>query len=41
MLGKKCEGYCDACFSGKYPAEVPDYLVAKKDYDYCTPITRF
>jgi amidophosphoribosyltransferase len=40
MLGGHCNGYCDACFSGKYPAEVPDYLVAKKDYDYCTPIKR-
>ncbi len=41
MLGGKCSGYCDACFSGNYPAEIPDYLVAKKDYDYCTPIQRF
>ena len=40
MLGGRCSGYCDACFSGKYPAEVPDYLVAQKDYDYCTPIKR-
>ncbi len=40
MLGGHCSGYCDACFSGKYPAEVPDYLVAQKDYDYCTPIKR-
>ena len=40
MLGNRCCGYCDACFSGKYPAEVPDYLVAQKDYDYCTPIKR-
>ncbi len=40
MLGGKCEGFCDACFSGNYPAEIPDYLVAKKDYDYCTPIKR-
>ena len=35
-----CDGTCDACFSGNYPAEVPDYLVAQKDYDYCTPIKR-
>jgi amidophosphoribosyltransferase len=40
MLGGRCSGYCDACFSGKYPAEVPEYLVARKDYDYCTPIKR-
>lgn len=41
MLGGKCGGFCDACFSGNYPAEIPDYLVAKKDYDYCKPIKRF
>ena len=35
-----CGGTCDACFSGNYPAEVPDYLVARKDYDYCVPIKR-
>ena len=40
MLGESCGGYCDACFSGNYPAEVPKFLVAKKDYDYCTPIRR-
>ena len=41
MLGGRCEGFCDACFSGHYPAEIPDYLVSQKDYDYCTPIKRF
>ena len=40
MLGKPCAGFCDACFSGNYPADVPDYLVARKDYDYCVPIKR-
>lgn len=40
MLGRACGGYCDACFSGKYPGDIPDYLVAQKDYDYCTPIKR-
>ena len=40
MLGGRCEGYCDACFSGNYPAHVPDYTTADKDYDYCTPIKR-
>lgn len=40
MLGGNCSGYCDACFSGKYPAPVPDYLIANKDYNYCTPIKR-
>ena len=41
MIGGGCSGYCDACFSGKYPAPVPDYLIANKDYDYCTPIKRY
>ncbi|TQI65609.1 amidophosphoribosyltransferase [Clostridium sp. KNHs216] len=40
MMGG-CSGFCDACFSGKYPAPVPDYLIANKNYDYCTPIKRF
>ena len=40
MLKGKCGGYCDACFSGRYPAHVPDYLIANKTYDYCTPIKR-
>lgn len=40
MLGERCGGFCDACFSGQYPAEVPKYMVAQKDYDYCTPIRR-
>jgi amidophosphoribosyltransferase len=34
-------GYCDACFSGKYPAPIPDFSIAGKDYDYCTPIKRY
>lgn len=38
--GGDCGGYCDACFSGNYPAPVPDYMVANKQYDYCTPIKR-
>lgn len=41
MLGGDGTGYCDACFSGKYPAPVPDYLIANKNYDYCTPIKRY
>ncbi len=40
MLGGQCSGFCDACFSGKYPAEVPDPLAAQKDDDYFTPIRR-
>lgn len=41
MLGGNCSGYCDACFSGRYPAPVPDYVTASKNYDYCTPIKRY
>ena len=40
MLGGRCEGCCDACFSGNYPAHVPDYTTSAKDYEYCTPIKR-
>jgi amidophosphoribosyltransferase len=40
MLGGRHDGFCDACFSGRYPAEIPDYLVARKNYDYCSPIKR-
>ena len=40
MMKDKGAGYCDACFSGKYPAQVPDYLLASKDLNYCTPIKR-
>lgn len=29
-------GFCDACFSGNYPAPVPEYLDAGKDA--CTPV---
>ena len=28
-----CGGYCDACFSGKYPTEVPD-RTAKSRFEY-------
>lgn len=41
MLGKKCGGFCDACFSGNYPAMVPENLVAGKNYEYNTPIKRY
>lgn len=41
MLGGNCSGFCDACFSGNYPAPVPDYQTAGKDMDYCTPIKRY
>jgi amidophosphoribosyltransferase len=41
MLKGNCSGYCDACFSGKYPAHIPDHNLAKNDIDYCMPIKRF
>lgn len=41
MLKNNGEGYCDACFSGHYPAQVPDYLLSNKVSDYCTPIKRY
>jgi amidophosphoribosyltransferase len=41
MLKGHCSGYCDACFSGKYPAHIPDYNLAKKDSNYCMPIKRY
>ena len=40
MLGAKCGGYCDACFSGRYPAPVPDSMIFNKTDDSCMPIKR-
>lgn len=40
MLKGKCNGYCDACFSGDYPTEIPENLLNNKPMDYCTPIQR-
>ena len=41
MLKGKTGGYCDACFSGKYPAPVPEYLLMnQKTNPYCMPIKR-
>lgn len=34
------DGFCDACFSGKYPTEIPDYLLENRPNEYCTPIKR-
>ena len=39
MLGVK-DGFCDACFTGHYPAETPDVSVASKTFDYTMPIQR-
>ncbi len=42
MLHKETdEGYCDACFSGHYPAEIPDEEFARKMNRYCMPIKRY
>lgn len=39
MLGVE-GGFCDACFTGNYPAPTPDVSVAGKSFDYTTPIQR-
>ena len=41
MLGGCASGYCDACFSGQYPAPLPSHSVADKNYNYCVPIKSF
>jgi len=35
-----CGHYCDACFSGNYPASVPSHSMASKENKYCVPIRR-
>ncbi|WP_085832263.1 amidophosphoribosyltransferase [Clostridium merdae] len=40
MLKGKCSGYCDACFSGKYPTEIPQEMIDHRPQSYCTPIQR-
>ncbi len=42
MLGVEgaCGHYCDACFSGNYPASVPSHSMASKENKYCVPIRR-
>lgn len=30
--GGTCEGYCSACFDGKYPTEIPEIVANKFDY---------
>lgn len=39
MLGVK-GGFCDACFTGNYPAPTPSVSVADKKFDYSMPIQR-
>lgn len=41
MLCGKCGGFCDACFSGHYPTELPENLVSGKKYEYDIPIKRY
>lgn len=40
MLKGKCSGYCDACFSGKYPTEIPQEMIEHRPQNYCMPIQR-
>ena len=30
-LGGKCTGFCDACFSGRYPTKIPEKMLAGKE----------
>ncbi|WP_195984529.1 amidophosphoribosyltransferase [Clostridium sp. D33t1_170424_F3] len=32
--------YCDACFSGNYPAPIPAHSMASKENKYCEPIRK-
>lgn len=34
------KGFCDACFTGHYPAEIPDLTSYSKIDQYCMPIKR-
>lgn len=38
MLRKDCGGYCDACFSGQYPADVPHSIPPDIDDVCCGPV---
>lgn len=40
MLKGKCSGYCDACFSGDYPTEIPQEMIEHRPQNYCMPIQR-
>ena len=31
-------GFCDACFSGNYPAEIPEHLLTGQSDRYCQPL---
>ena len=45
MLGGHCTGFCDACFSGKYPTKIPEKMLAGKerggvDFDKKLPLPK-
>lgn len=40
MLKGKCSGYCDACFSGNYPTQIPQEMIDHRPQSFCMPIQR-
>lgn len=40
MLKKECNRFCDACFTGNYPAPVPKRLLEGKEGKTCIPVEK-
>ena len=40
MIGKREKCFCDACFTGNYPAPVPKHIMEGKPEQRCTPVHR-
>ena len=40
MIGKREKCFCDACFTGTYPAPVPKHIMEGKPEQRCTPVHR-
>lgn len=40
MIGKQEKCFCDACFTGNYPAPVPKHIMEGKPEQRCTPVHR-